>query len=176
LSGYATTSSDGRLEDGDARRFRPDERASDLEAVLREELVEVVARDPARDLRIPRADVVCVRRCELPQPRGGRVRHARAARPDAQPLTAVREHLELDDVVRHPRPRPVELRLHRVAATGVVAEHAAERAVGVRGRIGPEREAVLLGRRPAQMVEHAARLDAGDPTLGVDLEDVVEVL
>ena len=44
------------------------------------------------------------------------------------------------------------------------------------GRIGPEGEAVLLARLPAQVVEHAPGLHAGEPPFGVDLEDVVEVL
>src|SRR5207248_9059914 len=70
----------------------------------------------------------------------------------------------------------VELRLHRMPAAGVVAEHPAERAVRVRGRIRPEGEAMPLGRDAAQVVEDAARLYARDAAAGVDLEDVVEVL
>ena len=50
-----------RLEDRHARRLRADERARDLEPLLGEQLVEVVARDAARDLRIARADLVGVR-------------------------------------------------------------------------------------------------------------------
>ena len=47
-----------RLEDRHARRLRADERARDLEPLLGEQLVEVVARDAARDLRIAGADLV----------------------------------------------------------------------------------------------------------------------
>ena len=165
-----------RLEDRHARRLRADERARDLEPLLREQLVEVVARDAARDLRIAGADLVRVRVGERAQPLGDRVRHALAAAPDAQPLAAVGQHLELHEVVRDARPGTVELRLHRVPAARVVAEHAAERAVGVRGRVRPEGQSVLLARGVAQVVEDAARLHARDAALGVDLEDVVEVL
>ena len=165
-----------RLEDRHARRLRADERARDLEPLLGEQLVEVVARDAARDLRIAGADLVGVRVGERAEPLGDRVRRAGAAAPDAQPLAAVRQHLELHEVVRDARAGPVELGLHRVPAARVVAEHAAERAVGVRGRVRPEGQPVLLARGVAEVVEDAARLHARDAALGVDLEDVVEVL
>ena len=45
-----------RLEDGDAGALGADERARDVEAVLGQQLVEVVAGDAARDLREARAD------------------------------------------------------------------------------------------------------------------------
>ena len=133
-----------RLEHRHAGRLRADERATHLEALLGEELVEVVAGDPPWDLRIARADLVGVRSCELAEPLGDRVGHACAAAADTQALAPVRQHLELDEVVRDARPGPVELRLDRVPTTRVVAEHAAERAVGMRGRIGPECQVVLL--------------------------------
>src|SRR5207237_6388571 len=45
-----------------------------------------------------------------------------------------------------------------------------------RGRVRPEGQAVLLARRPAEVVEYAARLYTRDAAVWVDLEDVVEVL
>src|SRR4029079_9798868 len=128
------------------------------------------------DLRIPGPDLVGVRGRKLPEPSGDRPWRADPAAADAQPLAPVGENLELHEVVCDTWPRAVELGLHRVTAAGVVPEHAAERAIGVRGRVRPEGEAVLLARGVAEVVEDAARLHARDMALGVDLEDVVEVL
>ena len=60
--------------------------------------------------------------------------------------------------------------IQRVAAARVVADHPAERAPGVGRRVRAERQAVLLGRAP-QVVEDHARLDAGGARHGVQLED-----
>ena len=59
-------------------------------------------------------------------------------------------------------------------AAGIVADHPAERAVGVRRRIGAERQAVPLG-LPAQRVEHDARLHAREAPLGIDRDHAVHV-
>src|ERR687888_2508241 len=49
------------LEDGDAGRFAAHQRTRHIEAVLRQQLVQVlVARNPARNLRITRSNQVCV--------------------------------------------------------------------------------------------------------------------
>ncbi len=57
-----------------------------------------------------------------------------------------------------------------VGTTGVVADHATEGAPGMGGRVGAEREAVLL-RGPAQVVQHHPRFNPGHPPVRVDLGD-----
>ncbi len=60
LAGSATRLSVA-LEDRDAGRFGSDQRARDVEALLRQQLIEIfVAGDAARDLGIARADQVAV--------------------------------------------------------------------------------------------------------------------
>ena len=72
------------------------------------------------------------------------------------------------------RTRSVELRQHRVHAARVVAEHAADGAAAVRGRIGAVRQTV--GRRGlAQLVQHAPRLDACSPPRRVDVDNAGDV-
>ena len=53
------------LQNGDAGAFGADQRARDVEAVLGQQFVEVVARHAARDLREPRADQVGVAVAQL---------------------------------------------------------------------------------------------------------------
>ena len=72
-----------RLEDRHARRLGADEGARDLESLLGKELVEVVARDAPRDLRVARTDLVGVRVGQRAQALGERVRHADAAGADS---------------------------------------------------------------------------------------------
>ncbi len=62
-----------------------------------------------------------------------------------------------------------------VDAAAVVADHAAQGAAVVGGRVGPEGEAVGLGGGP-QVVQHRARLHHGQAALGVDLDDPMHVL
>src|SRR5438876_789408 len=95
---------------------------------------------------------------------------------DLQPGAVVEEDVEFVNVVRHPRARAVELRHDRADSAGVVADHAAERAVVVRGGVGAEGELVLGLGGFAQVVEDQTRLDAREPPLGVDLDDLVQVL
>jgi len=60
-------------------------------------------------------------------------------------------------------------------AARVVSNHAAERAMVVRCRIGSERQIVLSGLF-SQGVEYATGLNCGEFVLGIDLEHVVHVL
>ena len=72
------------------------------------------------------------------------------------------------------KPRPYLCAEQRVRAAGVVAEHAAERAVAVRRGVGGEVQALLVG-GVAQIVQHAARLNDAELLVGVDAEDAVHV-
>src|SRR5579863_6274148 len=60
-------------------------------------------------------------------------------------------------------------------AAGVVADHAAQGAAVVGGRIGGEGQVILFS-RVAEMVEDDSGLDAGDAALGIDLENLRHVL
>ena len=63
----------------------------------------------------------------------------------------------------------------RVRAGGVVGDHAADRRPVRGGDVGGELQAVRLDLL-VQVVEHAARLDASQRSVGVDLQDAVEIL
>ncbi len=89
----------------------------------------------------------------------------RGGRADAHPQAVVGQDLERVDVVGRPRAAARERRHHRVHAAGVVADHAAERAVVVGRRIGTEGQAGPLGGVP-EVVQNRARLDAADPARG----------
>src|SRR5437588_10829504 len=60
-------------------------------------------------------------------------------------------------------------------AARVVADHAADGAAVVTGRVGGKGQ-MMLFRGVAQMVEHNAGLHAGDAAYGIDLEDLSHVL
>ena len=89
-------------------------------------------------------------------------------RPQRQPLAAVGEHVQADDVVDGLAPR------HRVRPARVVADHPAEGAAVVRGRVGAERQPVRRGGVAHGVADHA-RLDAGGARVRVDLQDPVDV-
>jgi hypothetical protein len=86
----------------------------------------------------------------------------------AHPQAIIDQHLELLDVVDR-------LAAHgRVRATGVVTDHAAQRTVRMRGRVGGEREVVLL-RGLVHSIANYAELDRRCPPGGVKRHDTVEI-
>ena len=149
------------FEDDGAGAFRPDERPGDVETVLGQQLVEVVARDPARDLRKPVADLTArIDRESIAAPRRSRRGGRPAAMMDVELCLRRRADGQLGAVVEQ-NPQLVDVvdglaGEQRVRAAGVVADHAAERAAAVRRRIGTERQVVRLG-AAAQRIEHDAR-------------------
>jgi hypothetical protein len=169
----------GRLQGDRAGGLGADERPGDVEAVLGQQLGEVVARHPAGDVRVPGADQVGVAVAdgahagvELAAATAGphdRLQLAVAGRPDLQAHPVVGDHVERLDVV-------LGLAGHQGAhAAGVVADHPAEGAPGVGGRVWPVGQVVDLGRL-AEPVEHDAWLHPGDAALRVQLDDLVHVL
>ena len=62
----------------------------------------------------------------------------------------------------------------RMNAARVIADHAAQRVVRVGGRIGSEREVVLLG-FAAKNVEHGPRLNPSQLAVGVDGDNLIEI-
>ena len=85
-----------------------------------------------------------------------------------QPQAVVGEDVESFDVV-------VGLSRHDgMHAAGVVADHAAERAAVVGGRVGRESQMMFFG-GVAQVVENHSGLHPGGAPLGIDLHDVTHV-
>ena len=169
---------DRRLEDRDARSFGADQRPRDIEAVLRKKRLQRKARDEPRQLR---KSIANRRPVAVPQGAEGAVDVAPPARlradarqlvvrgpADRQAEAVVSEHLERLDVVARPPGHD------RVGPARIVAEHAAQRAAVVSGRVRAEGQAVAPG-RAAEIVQDDARLDARQATNGVHFEDPVEV-
>ncbi len=144
------------------------ERAGQVEVLLRQQFVQRVTGDAARQFGEPGAQQrqVTLRQIVDAVPQPGRQPLGAAAR--AQPLAAVGQHVQRGHVVRGGAPG------HRVRAAGVVADHPAERAPAVGGRVGAEGQAVRAGRVP-QPVEHHARLDDGGARVRVERDDAVHV-
>jgi hypothetical protein len=59
---------EGRLKDRGAGAFRANQRACDMETVLWEQLIQVIARDPTRNLGIARAYEVAIAVAQIAQP------------------------------------------------------------------------------------------------------------
>ncbi len=168
----------GGFEDGDAGALGAHQRARDVEAVLRQELVEVVAGDAARDVGESLADEAGASVAQAAQAGvdfaataacgddGGEFFFRCAA--DGHARAVVEEDVERLDVVDRLAAEQA------VDAAGVVADHAAEGAAAVGCRVGGEGELVLLG-FVAEGVEDEARLDAGEARGGIKVEDRVHV-
>ena len=138
------------VQDRDQRALAAGQRPGHVEALLGQQRVQVVARYPARDLRVALADLIGAGLRQLPQgavdpgaPAAGRDDGRVllvAGRPGPEPLAVMSQHLEPDHVVDR---LAVGL---RGRAAGVVADHAAQRAVIVGGRLRAEHQLV---RQPA---------------------------
>lgn len=159
-----------RAQDGDQRRFAADEQSGDVETVFGQQRVEVVARHPARDVREPAADLVGVfvaQPAQLPVDRGAPVAVvldlgvlvvARFAAPE--PGSVRQQHFEPHDVV-HDLAGAL-----RGRAAGVVADHAAESAVHVRGGLGTEPQPGVR-ELPVEVVQHDSRLHDASAVVGI---------
>ncbi len=164
---------------GDERRLAADQQPGHVEAVFRQQGVEVVAGDPARDAGEAPADLVAVSVPQLPQPPvhgrpqvalpldPGVLLVAGLAAPEAGAV--VEQHLQAGDVVDD-----LAVCLGGRAA-GVVADHAADRAVGVGGGLGAV--AQPGGRElPVEFVQDDAGLHHAGVAFGVDGLQPVAVL
>jgi hypothetical protein len=162
----------------DASAFAADQCAGDVESLFGQELVEIVAGDTARDLRIAGADQIGVAMAQFVElaidlavpPAGGndRAQLILARRSDAQPQPVIGQDVELAHIVGGAAGH------HRMHAAGIVADHAAQRVVVVGRRIGAKRQVIFLG-GVAQIVEDAARLDPGGARVRLDRQDMVQV-
>ena len=175
---------DLRLQHRHARGLGADQRAGDVEAVLRQERPEVVARHPPGDIREPGADRVGVpvaERRQLPVDPTARVVPGGEGREvvvrggtDREDLAVVGEHGQLQDLVLGEGAGAVEVGHHRVGATRVVADHPPERAPVVGGGVRSVGE-IVRGRGVPEVVEDHSGLDPGKAPPGVELDDPVHV-
>ena len=148
----------GRLADQRERALRADQEPVDAAAVLGQQVLERVAAHLAAE---PAELGAHVREVLVDQ--GARAAPRRRCAP-GPPGDVQRDHV-VDRPAVAERPR----------AAGVVADHPADRAAGVRRRVRPEAQAVRR-RRALQVGVHDAGLDDRGTRLGVDRDDPVEVL
>ncbi len=162
----------------DAGAFAADQRARDVEAVFRQQLIEVVAGDAALDFRETRANQVGVLVAQVAQPAVDLAAAAAGAddahqfvfggRADGQTQAVIGQDVQRLDVVdglaRH----------HRMRAAGIVADHAAQRAAAVGRRIRAEGQRMFL-RGVAQRVADRAGLDTRGFCRRIDFEHAVQV-
>ena len=167
-----------RFEDGDAGAFRAYQGAGDVKAVFRQQLIEVVAGDAARNVRKALADGI---RVGVANPRQAGIDFAPPSAggddaaqlllgrcPDGETGAVIEKNVERLDVIDG-------LAAHEsVYATGIVTDHAADRAPAMRRRIGSEGELVLF-RGVAQRIEHDPRLNAGKPLRRIQLEERMHI-
>ena len=160
----ARDQADRRVEDVRAGALGADERARDVEAVLGEQLVEVVAGHAAGDVGVfgsyPVADAVSevfellVDLALAATGRDDSFQLLVGGRANCQPGAVVKHDIELDHVVAR------LARHQRVGAARVVPEHAPERAVLVGRRVRAVRQVVFLG-GVAELVADDAGLNRG---------------
>src|SRR6185503_9156935 len=167
------------LESGHTGSLGTNQCPSNMEAILRKQVVQVIAGNAARDVRIflthelavliANATQPSVDLC-LPPPRDDdAVEFSLAGLADLEPNSIVGKDFEfLDVLVRLPRH-------DRMHTAGVVADHPSQGATAVARGIGAESQVVLFGSRP-QMVENDPGLDSGNPPLGIELENTCHVL
>ena len=165
LDGRAVDQVQAGLQDGDARPLRARQRPGDVEALLGQQVVEVVAGDPARQvLGIAAADLVGVAVAKglepgvdlalAPPSADDPLQLLLARGADGHPGAVVEQDVQLVDLVGGP---PGPQAHQRVDAARVVADHPAQRVVGVRRGVRGEGQAVPLG-LGAEVVQHRARL------------------
>lgn len=155
----------GRLRHHSERSLAAAEGAGEVGAAFGQEGVQGVSGDAARELGesgAQRGEVGADESGESGQSLGGR------SPGQAQGVAAVAGHGQGVRVVGGGAPGD------RVRAAGVVADHAAQRAAAVRGRVGAEGEAVRGG-GGAQLVQDHARLDDGGAGDRVQLDDLPQV-
>ncbi|MNH04607.1 hypothetical protein D3C79_639070 [compost metagenome] len=166
------------LQDGDAGAFYTHQRACNVEAVFRQQLIEVVARHATFELGEPLANVCLVAidqrfQClhDLGTPPTGLdvfLVGGLVGRPDPETLTVIGQNFQALDVfdclAGH----------HRVSATGVVADHAAQRAAAMGCRVRAEGQP-HLGRLAFELIADHTRLHPGQAPCRVDLMNSVKV-
>src|SRR6185312_271459 len=161
-----------------AGTLSPHQRPGNLKSVFRKQLGKVVARDAPWNFReaLPYSIGVAVaNRLELSVDLTAAaalsddgIQIGFTCLTDSHAQAVVRENIEFLDVIFRSTCG------YRVNTTRVIADHAAQRAVLVRGRIGPDRQ-MMLFRFVAKGVEDQARLHPGVFPLRVDFENLIQI-
>ena len=163
---------------GGARALTPHQRARNVEAVLRQQFVKVVAGDAPRNARKLLANQLCVAIAQASKAGVDLSHSAATLHQRIQLLRAGAAHGHSSAVVEHDIKRLDVIHdfaaKQPVHAATVVADHAAQRAARVRRRIGRVGQVMLL-RRVAQPVENDARLDRRKLRVGIDRSEPVHV-
>src|ERR1039457_4608094 len=158
------------FEDGDAGPFGSDQRPGNVEAVLRQELVQVVAGDAARNIGEARPDQVRVGGAQAAQAWLDLAAAASGSDDGSQLILGGSANAHAGSVVEENVERlDVFDRLaaeQGMDAAGVVADHAAQGATAVGRRVGCESKLMRLGLQ-AQGVKDDAGLNAGGTRGGV---------
>ncbi len=153
-----------RFQNGHAGAFAADQGAGHVEAVFRQQLIQVVAGDATRNVGEAGAHERRIGVAQAAQPRVDLAAPAAGGNDggqlilrcgtDAHARAVVEQDVQRFDVV-------YRFAAHQgVHAAGVVADHAAQRAAAVGGWIGGKGQLVLLG-PVAQRIENNPRLDPG---------------
>src|SRR6266480_864861 len=166
------------LEYSNTRTFGSNQCSSYIKAIFWQQLIQVVARDAARNFWETLANEVGVFIAQVFEP-GINLAASSPLFDDAlkffvadlahsQAETIVCKNVQLFNVIDR-------LAGHnRMGAARVVTDHAAKSAVLVSGRVWPKGEVVALCRVP-QVIENSPRLHTRQPFLRVDLENFVHV-
>ena len=145
-----------------AGAFGTDQRARHVEAVLRQQFIEVIAGDAARNARKFLAHQIGIAVAEARETRIDLAHAAAAANERVELLGAGAAHGHARAVVEHDVERLDVVdglaAQQPVHAATVVADHAAQRAARVSGRVGRIGKVMKLG-GVAQPVKHDAGLD-----------------
>ena len=178
-TGWAGHEAQGCIEHSDTRAFTADQGAGDVEAVLRKQIVEVVAGNAARNFWIALANEAGV--CIAKASQGGVDFCAATAGGDDG------FKLDVGGCANFKDGAVVEQDAHgidvvdsfaaheRMDAAGVVADHAAEGAAAMGGGIGSECQ-MMSFRSLAYTIENDAGLDARLTTLHVEVNDAIDIL
>ena len=150
-----------------------------MKAIFRQQIIQVIAGDAARDVGKFLADEtgvlignICQTAVDLATPSGFSADPSQIigrSLPDFHAHAVVGDDFEFFDVVvglsRH----------HRVDAAGIVSDHAPEGAAVVGCRVGCEGQMIFFG-GVAEMIENDTGLDASDAAGGINLQDCCHVL
>src|SRR4051812_5303692 len=178
--GWAVDQTHLRPQDRSHRSLGADDGARDVEALLRQQLVQVVAGDASRDVHVARPYLIGIPVTQIPQLLVDLTLPAAfldyligfflGVAADGHAGSVMQDDVKLVYVVRG------SPRHHGVDAAGVVADHAPEGSPAVGGGVRSEGE-VVLGLGPVgEVVADHARLHPGVALVGVYLQDLTHIL
>src|SRR5215467_10811791 len=160
-SGRAVDQANGCLEDRDTGTFCANQCPRNVESVFRQELIEVITRDAARNVGKALSDQMGIPVAQglelsidmtVPATCLNDALEFLVARPaDAHTQAIIGQYLQFFDVI-------IRFAGHYgMNAAGIIPDHAAERTARVSSRVWTEGEFIVF-RRAAQVIKNSARL------------------